>query len=447
MIATTALERLKEQVIGRTGHHYYADKDKLLYERSRERMKARGLTSFDAYVELLEQGDSEEWRRLEDAITIGETYFFRYPDHFTALREKVLPELIRQRADTRLLRIWSIGCSTGAEPYSLAIVLRELLGEAIGSWRIAIIGGDISEKALSAARSARFGEWALRTMNAEDRARYFDRDGSTWVLRREFRSMVRFERQNVLDLLSSTPPIAWSGFDLVLCRNVLIYFSPQLALDIVEALRGCLAHDGTLFLGHAEGTLTSGPYLQRGDAPPLPTEFAQAIRPVTSPHGTEPQGYVLPIVPPSMIHPPAAPRPAAPEIGDPLEEVQRLADAGAYEDAERLCFDHLKRQPTSARLHYYNAILLQVSEDPIGAESALRRAIYLDRSFVVAHHRLGMLMLSLGRLDDARRSLQSALRLADKISSTVPLPEGGGVLAGELSEAARAQLALLGVAA
>lgn len=445
MIATTALERLKGQVIGRTGHHYYADKDKLLYERSRERMQARGLTSFDAYVELLERGDSEEWRRLEDAITIGETYFFRYPDHFAALREKVLPELIRQRADTRMLRIWSIGCSTGAEPYSVAIVLRELLGDAVDNWRIAIIGGDISEKALSAARAARFGEWALRTMSGEDRARYFDRDGSAWVLKREFRSMVRFERQNVLDLLSSTPPIEWSGFDLVMCRNVLIYFSPQLALDIVEALRTCLAPDGTLFLGHAEGTLTSGPYLQRADAPPLPTEFAQAVRP-----SIEPQGYVPPIVPPlprAMIHP--APAPKAVETGplDPVEDIQRLADAGAYEDAEALCLDHLKRAPTSPRLHYYNAILHQVSEDPVGAESALRRAIYLDRSFVVAHHRLGMLMLSLGRLDDARRSLQSAMRLADNLSSTVPLPEGGGVLAGELSDAAREQLASLGAVA
>jgi hypothetical protein len=109
MKAATALDRLKHAVIARTGHHYYADKDRLLYDRARERMTVKGLTSFEDYVALLETSDSEEWRRLEDVITIGETYFFRYPDHFAELRERVLPALIEARAATRSLRIWSIG--------------------------------------------------------------------------------------------------------------------------------------------------------------------------------------------------------------------------------------------------------------------------------------------------------------------------------------------------
>jgi chemotaxis protein methyltransferase CheR len=437
-----ALEWLKREVVVRTGHHYYVDKDKLLYERARERMLARGLTSFESYVDLLEGGDNEEWRRLEDAITIGETYFFRYPDHFASLRETVLPRLIAARQETRALRIWSIGCSNGAEPYSIAIVLRELLGAAVDDWRISLIGGDISEKALSAARAGRYGAWALRTMPADDRARYFDRDDQTWVLKRPYRAMVRFERQNILALLSGAPPLEWSGFDLILCRNVLIYFSPQQAIEIVDALGDCLASDGALFLGHAEATLTFNSPLKQVGSAPLPTEFAQVASPSVDLAGS----YFPPVVPPLPLSLMARQAPANDVVGrqtDGVDLIQQLADAGAYEDAGRLCAQCLRDQPTSARLHYYDAILHQVSDDPVSAEAALRRAIYLDRSFVLAHHRLGMLLLALGRRTEARRSLQTAVRLADVLASTTSLPEGRGVSAGELAAAARVQLIAL----
>lgn len=446
MIGDVAIERLKRAVLTRTGHHYYVDKDKLLYERARERMQVRGLT-FEAYVELLERGDGDEWRRFEEAITIGETYFFRYPDHFAALREKVLPKLIAARRDVRALRIWSIGCSNGAEPYSVAILLRGLLGDEVDGWRIALIGGDISEKALSAARSGRYNAWALRTMPPEDRERYFHADGSTFVLKREFRTMVRFERQNILDLLSPTAPLEWSGFDLILCRNVLIYFSPRQALEIVGALRRCVAPDGALFLGHAEAMLASHqPLLGAPDAAGLPTEFSLAVQPPVA----EPIAYVPPVMPPLpkwMTQP--MPRSQALRQDDPddIATLQQLADAGAYEEAGRLCAQMLGRDPTSARLHYYSAVLQQVSDDLAGAEASLRRALYLDRSFVVAHHRLGMLLLALGRTGEARRALQTAVQLSGAAAPDAELAEGRGVSAGELREAAQEQLAMLGEAA
>ena len=203
MNAATALERLKAMVIARTGHAYYADKDRALYERARERMLARGIATLDAYVAELEQPGSQEWRALEDIITVGETYFFRYPDHFAALREQVLPALIEARRNSRTLRIWSIGCSNGAEPYSVAIIVRELLGAEIDNWRVSITGGDLSERTLAAARTARYNAWALRTMGPDDRLKYFDKDAAGWLLKPEFRTMVRFERQNILDLLSA----------------------------------------------------------------------------------------------------------------------------------------------------------------------------------------------------------------------------------------------------
>lgn len=445
MNTLSALERLKQLVVTRTGHHYYADKDKLLYDRARERMRVRGVGSLEEYVGELERGGSAEWRGLEDAITVGETYFFRYPDHFAALRDEVLPQLIEARRDVRSLRIWSIGCSNGAEPYSVAIIIRQLLHNEADSWRISLTGGDLSEKALSAARAARYNAWALRTMGPEDRARYFDKDGQTWVLKREFRSMVRFERQNILDLLSPTPPLEWTGFDLILCRNVLIYFSPEQAVELSEALSKRLAPDGVLFLGHAEATLATNPALWQAMPRAAPTEFVHALQPLAA---VQPFVYAPLPLPDALPMPfPAVALVEPAQDSDTIETIQELADAGAYEAAEQICARLIARSPTSARLQYYAAILRQVSDDAAGAEAALRRALYLDRSFVVAHYRLGMLMMGMGRTAEARRSLLTAARLTEALPGAEALPEGQGVSASDLGAALRLQLETLGEAA
>ncbi|MFD0936364.1 CheR family methyltransferase, partial [Methylobacterium trifolii] len=163
---------LKAQIVARTGHHYYADKDDLLFDRLRRRFKARGVDSAAAYRALL-LADADEWAALEAEITIGETFFFRYAEQFAALRQTILPGLIAAREAQRSLRIWSAGCSTGAEPYSVAILLHELLGDALPAWEIHILGTDISAEALATARAAEYGRWALRTLPHEERLRHF----------------------------------------------------------------------------------------------------------------------------------------------------------------------------------------------------------------------------------------------------------------------------------
>lgn len=253
---------LKARIIARTGHHYYADKDDLLFDRLRKRFRACGLADATAYLAHLdgEATGPAEWAALEAEITIGETFFFRYAEQFTALRSTILPGLVAARAQTRTLRIWSAGCSTGAEPYSIAILLHELLGSALPDWRIAVTGTDISAEALATARAGVFGRWALRTLPPEEHERYFilgpsvpgiAREGS-FALRPEFRRMVRFEYQNLMGLLDGTTPSHFAEFDLVLCRNVLIYFQAEAVLGIVRGLGRRLAPDGWLLLGHAE---------------------------------------------------------------------------------------------------------------------------------------------------------------------------------------------------
>jgi chemotaxis protein methyltransferase CheR len=215
----------------------------------------------------------------------------------------------------------------------------------------------------------------------------------------------------------------------------------------MRALGDRLAAGGSLLLGHAEATL-SDPVLAL--PPQFPTEFEQALRPPVAPP------YVPPVLPPPSepyigisiaTLPPASEAVSSDGEDEALAKLQALADAGAYEEAERLCRDLIAVNPTSARLQFYDAVLRQVSDDLPGAEAALRRAIYLDRSFAVAHHRLGVLMLGLGRTDDARRSLLAAARLAEAARPGDMLREGQGVSAGEFGDVVRRQLQTLGAAA
>ena len=227
---------------------------------------------------------------------------------------------------------------------------------------------------------------------------------------------------------------------------MLIYFSPQQAVEISTALAGRLAADGVLFLGHAEATLATNPSLWQSMPRVLPTEFAQLMQvPLPAPYAP----LELPPLPARAALPrPMTPTPAAmPDEQDAVAHIRELADGGAYEKAEKVCREMIARDPTSARLHFYDAMLRQVSDDLPGAESALRRALYLDRNFVLAHHRLGMLLLSLGRTTEARRALTAASRLAAAAAPDELLQEGRGVSAGDLSAALLAQLAGIGEAA
>lgn len=446
--------RLLAAVIARTGHHYYADKPALLIGRASERLHATGAANLDAYLDLLadpEAGEAE-WRAFEPLLTIGETYFFRHADHFTALREDIIPRLLKERAQSKTLRIWSIGCANGAEPYSLAILLHEMLGEALNEWTITLVGGDINEAALSAARAGVYSNWALRALTPAERARYFDQpDARHWRLKPHFRRMARFERQNLLDLLAPAPPLAWSEFDLILCRNVLIYFSAEQAMRLIGELRARLREGGALVLGHAEAALTAQPDLPAYDEP-LPSAFALSLDPISPLHLPAHQDHTPAIIPAAaaVAPPPMIPAPPLAASNDPavtLADLRLAADAGEYERARRISRQLLAADPQSATLHYYDALLAQVCEDEKAAEAALRRALYLDRSNVLAHHRLGLVLIGRGQNAKGRQSLLTAARLAAALPPNLELPDAEGATAGEFAAAVRAQIQALGHAA
>lgn len=417
MIRDEAFAEVKALVIARTGHHYYADKDKQLAERIAQRMAATGDARLADYLARLRDPADPEWPPLESAVTINETFFFRFAEQFEALRTTILPAMIDRHREDKRLRIWSVGCSTGAEAHSVAVLLADLLGDSLSDWRIALTGTDIDEAALEAARQAEYSPWALRTMGEAERARLFDRTGERYRLKDGYRRIARFERHNLLAMIDAAAPLGYSDYDLILCRNVLIYFRHEDATAIVGALAGRLATDGILLLGHAEpnpgfdavadSELTAGVLTYRAlGTRPKPAPPPALIVPAPARTASPPR--------PTSVRPP--PKPAAPMPPAQIPAVVRAPDAV---------------------VHYFNALDALAADDKERAERAFRDALYLDRSFAMAHYQFGHYLLAQGRAPDARRSLANALRVASALAPETELAEGDGMTAGAMAIAIR----------
>ena len=441
-----AFAAIKALVIRRTLHHYYENKEPLLRERVLRRMAVLGIDA-DAYLALLQDGRNAdaEWSALEDEITVGETFFFRFAEQFAALERTILPALIRDRGDQRSLRIWSAGCSTGAEPYSVAILLHRLLGDRLADWSVSILGTDISAAALDAARAAEYGDWALRSLSDAERRRDFvavpgDR-GSRWRLQPAFQRMVRFERQNLLHLIEADPSFL-PHYDLVLCRNVLIYFGADRVQALLQRFGKVLAPDGWLLLGHAE----AGAFELAG-LRPVDVDGATAWMRADVP--ASPQGEPMPARPGTATRRPARPprAPTAPAAArapvsaraeaEAVERVRVLADSGASEAVLRSCRDEIRRHPLCAALFFYAGLLERALARPSEAEADLHRAIYLCAEFAMAHYHLGLLLMDRGRAAAGRRAIAEAGRLAAGLPSDAELLCGDGMTADRLRRLAR----------
>lgn len=192
--------------------------------------------------------------KIVDALTTNETLFFRDFHPFEALRKVIVPELIQLRGTERTLTIWSAACSTGQEPYSLAMLLRENFPQ-LATWRIEIVATDLSETVLNRAREGVFSQLEVnRGLPALYLVKYFTKQGDAWKIKDSIKSMVQFRPLNLIE--------SWPGFrrfDLVFLRNVLIYFDVDVRKQILARVRECILPHGTLFLGTAETTLSLDP--------------------------------------------------------------------------------------------------------------------------------------------------------------------------------------------
>jgi chemotaxis protein methyltransferase CheR len=216
--------------------------------------------SVGAFISHLQSVAHGELHTLAvEAIVTTETSFFRDLHPFVELRDKIFPELIKTKRDTsKSLCIWSAACSSGQEPYSIAMILRDRFAELAG-WNLQLLGSDISRRMIERAREGVYTQIEVnRGLPAPYLVRFFNQNESQWQLKEELRGMLRFFRQNLADEWASVPPV-----DILLLRNVLIYFDVEMRRKILRRVRRLLRPGGYLVLGSAETTLNLDPSFVR----------------------------------------------------------------------------------------------------------------------------------------------------------------------------------------
>jgi chemotaxis protein methyltransferase CheR len=231
----------------RSGLDLSTDKQYLVESRLMPLARKASLSGIDELVQKIKNGSTALASDVVEAMTTNETFFFRDKVPFDHLRDVVLPELIQARASRRSLRIWCAAASTGQEPYSIAMVIKEM-SAALAGWRIEIIGTDISQQVLEKSKSGIYTQFEVqRGLPIQLLVKYFKQTGEMWQINPDIRSMIQYRPLNLLQDFSSM-----GKFDLIFCRNVLIYFDQDMKTQIFGRLARCIEPDGFMALGAAE---------------------------------------------------------------------------------------------------------------------------------------------------------------------------------------------------
>lgn len=427
------LDELVRQIRDETGNLVSPSRLPFLEGTAARRARIRGLPDLAAYVQALAAGElPEEWGFLVSLVTIKESYFFRAPQQFEAIRREVLPPLLRSRSGERRLRIWSAACARGEEPASLAIQLAE--DPALAGWDWSILATDLDDEALAGARSGLYGERAVVQLPAELLARYFVPRGKLFELSAEVRERIQYRPLNL-----ARPPFAPAGapFDLILLRNVLIYFRRSLQRRVVAQVEELLAEDGFLFLGATEtlwpapGALAPvelggcfvyrhGRHERQGDHRPGSDEVREERAPPPAP------------APPAAPAPQVSPRP--PAVPLPAQASERVPAARAFEglppappislavavlslaedrlpEAEAQLASILAQTPSDPQGHAVQGFLLDVRGDETGAIAAYRAALYLEPALFQVRLLLAECLLRRQERTAAERQFREVLTL------------------------------------
>jgi chemotaxis protein methyltransferase CheR len=413
----------------------------------------------DEYYRLLQDPESSviHTERLINALTISETHFFRDAGQFEALRRHVLPQIIERRHPLRTLRIWSAGCASGEEPYSIAILLRELLPD-VDEWAITILATDLNTEALARARKATYGNWAFREEQAKQlRPRYFYKQDGRYRLIPEVQRMVTFSQLNLAEPIYPDYATNTTFMDLILCRNVTIYFAEATTRQIVARFYDALIHSGWLVVGHSEHSLITYRryqvhnfpgailYQRTGQPTKLPMDWlpqpkkAPSVIKIPTPTPVDIQPYLRP--PPIPTSPPAEE-----EKADPMEqacellefghsEEARYANLGCWEEAEHWCREAIQVDKLALNAYYTLALVLQHQGQVIQAIDVMKKVVYIDRHYVLAHFGLADLYHANDQLSRALKSLDNANRLLEGRAEDALIVGAEGITVGRLREA------------
>jgi len=432
---------------------------------------------------------------LASHFTVGETYFFRDSGQFKILEEKIIPVLVaRARTDYRHLRLWSAACASGEEPYSLAILLHKLISDLAG-WNITILATDINPVFLQKADRGVYTEWSFRDTPTWIKEKYFVREpGSHYRIVPWIKNMVTFSYLNLAE--DSYPSLTGNtnAMNVIFCRNVLMYFEAGRARSVIQKLYRSLVDGGWLFVSPCEAShevfrpFTSvsfdGAIAYRKDRDgPLSPEYPVRGEPAFAPEARSAGGTAslfsatthidTTFPPPAPDYPPPSlprePEPTAPE-NDDYDRAQRFYDNGLYPEAAGLLIASASKNSNSrvmtllARalanqgklaeagqwcekaatldklnpdLHYLLAVIFSELDRMDSAVMSLKRTLYLDPDFVLAHFTLANIYRNAGQAGESNKNFRNALALLGAMAPDQALPGSDGLTAGRLKEIIR----------
>jgi chemotaxis protein methyltransferase CheR len=470
--------------------HQWSDLLRLLKPAARE----LGFNDSSTFLTQLVRGTLDERmiHVLAKHLTIGESYFFREIVVFSILRERLLPALLERKEaqGDRHLRIWSAGCSTGEEVYTIAILLDSLLRDR-ADWKYSVLGTDVNPVAIERAREGVYRDWSFRDFPSETHAEYFGgtEDGRHAVVQR-VRDNTEFR---ILNLVSA-PALYPAGFDLIFCRNVMMYFTREKVKCVVQGFRRSLKEEGWLIPSLTETTLINNPGFEgvrfgeatlfrkqphmakifkfvREAAPPAEYSSEESVPPargLRNPFaGLFSNGeQALRATDASAAAPPDAPRPrnaedlaaipvaASSEAGDGvnggesangeieqlhemIREARRHADAGRLEQALSITRAALAHNKMDPHAHFMHGTILRECGETTQAMLAFERALYLNQDFIPAHFSIGALSHHMGNMPKARRHFGIAVQLIEALGATDIVLEPGTISAQRMMEIIR----------
>lgn len=440
------LSRLSTMLAARTGLHFPKERWGDLEKGIAAAAPVFGMPDAPSCARWLLEGPltRNQIEVLAAHLTVGETYFFRDERCFEILEQHVLPERLQARA-TRPLRIWSAGCCTGEEAYSIAMLLDRLNphGAECGA---TILATDINPAFLRKAAQGIYGEWSFRATPAWLRERYFDpAKNSRFEIKQPLRHRVTFSYLNLADDIYPSLTNNTNAMDVIFCRNVLMYFTVAQAKKVVENLRCSLVEGGWLIVSPAE---TSTRLFSRFAA----VEFAGAVLYRKLAHtpllaaAPPPQPLVAGVAPAIAWHAaPPGPDRAEPPSGEaaayeesagaaPLRMARVCADQGKLAEAAQWCEQAIAADKLDPASQYLLATVRLEQGQSDAAVEALLRTLYLAPDFVLAHFALGSVCLSQSRHREAQRHFDNALTLLQVHPHDEPLPASDGLTAGRLAE-------------
>ncbi|MGI6252218.1 MAG: CheR family methyltransferase [Aminivibrio sp.] len=442
------LARLARRIEDRLGLVHSKKREKNILKAAEDMASKESRPLMDVLCDLAELPAGVSFpEKFVSALTVGETYFFRERKFLKAFSKTALSEIVRRKEDGEL-RIWSAGCSTGEEAYTLAMILMDSRMFP-GKKRISIIGTDINTAALEKARRGVYSPWSFRGMSDMEIASFFYRgSGDLFSVKEPYRRIVRFHSLNLAGEKWSLWPDGGPP-DAIFCRNVLIYFSEAKRREVVRRFYDLLPEKGWLVLAPCEtasysyegflpisldgATIYRKSEQGRSGAVKKTPPFCSLNSFFSGSDPTEDESFFPGKR--AVLSPPHEEKPSSPSPG--ADRVRELADEGRLEEALEELEKAMEKDRANPSLFYLRSLILQELNNRAEAAAALRSALFLDPDFVMAHYALGIMYLGDGKTEGAGRHFRNAEEILGRLPGDHLLQEGEGHTAEAMLETVR----------